>query len=143
MGMIVGYAPGVYDLFHIGHLNVLRNARERCDRLIAGIVTDDKAQVVKGRSPVVPLAERVEIVRAIRYVDAAVVEDVPTKLDMWQRIPFDVIFKGDDWRGTPKGDALERDFAPVGVKVIYLPYTVQTSSTMLKRSLDFLLGEVS
>jgi glycerol-3-phosphate cytidylyltransferase len=136
--MIVGYAPGVYDLFHVGHLNVLRNARARCDRLVAGVVSDERALAAKGKAPVVPLAERLEIVRSVRFVDAAVVEDVASKLEMWQRVPFDAIFKGDDWRGTPKGDQLERDFAVVGVRVVYLPYTVQTSSTLLKRSLELL-----
>lgn len=140
MSFVVGYAPGVYDLFHVGHLNVLRNARERCDRLVAGVVSDEKTLHSKGRTPVVPLNERLEIVKSIRFVDAAVIESVPTKLDMWQRVPFDVIFKGDDWHNTEKGDALERDFSAVGVEVVYLPYTVQTSSTMLKRSLEYLAG---
>jgi glycerol-3-phosphate cytidylyltransferase len=79
------------------------------------------------------VTERLEIVRAIRYVDDAVIEDVDEKLDMWRRLKFDVIVKGDDWRGTPKGDKLERDFASVGVEVVYLPYTVHTSSTMLRQ----------
>ncbi|HEX2904963.1 MAG TPA: adenylyltransferase/cytidyltransferase family protein [Jatrophihabitans sp.] len=131
----VGYAPGVYDLFHIGHLNILRNSRLACDYLIAGVVSDEMSFAAKGKSPVVPLAERLEIVRSIRYVDEAVEEDVPSKLEMWERLRFDVIIKGDDWRGTPKGDKLEREFAPLGVTVFYLPYTVHTSSTMLKEAL--------
>lgn len=131
----VGYVPGVFDMFHIGHLNILRNAHLYCDRLIAGVVSDERASVVKGKTPVVPLVERLEIVRSIRHVDEAVVEDVPSKLDMWDRLRFDVIIKGDDWRGTSKGDRLERDFAPFGVRVIYLPYTAHTSSTLLRRAL--------
>lgn len=133
---VVGYAPGVYDLFHIGHLSALRHAREACDRLIVGVVTDENAAAAKGRLPVVPLPERLEIVQALSIVDEAVVEDVPTKLLMWERLRFDVIIKGDDWKGTPKGDALERDMAGVGVSVVYFPYTRQTSSTMLRRALD-------
>jgi glycerol-3-phosphate cytidylyltransferase len=133
--MRVGYVPGVFDMFHVGHLNVLRNARLACDRLIAGVVSDERSVAAKGKAPIVPLAERIEIVRGIRYVDEAVVEDVPEKLEMWRRLQFDVIIKGDDWRGTPKGDKLERDFASVGVEVVYLPYTVHTSSTMLRRAL--------
>lgn len=133
--MRVGYVPGVFDMFHVGHLNVLRNARLACDRLIAGVVSDERSLAAKGKSPIVPLAERLEIVRGIRYVDDAVVEDVPEKLEMWRRLQFDVIIKGDDWRGTAKGDKLERDFASVGVEVVYLPYTVHTSSTMLRRAL--------
>ena len=132
----VGYAPGVYDLFHIGHLNLLRNARTACDRLIAGVVTDDLARRAKGNVPVVPLEERLEIVSCIRFVDEAVVEDVAHKLEMWKRLRFDVIIKGDDWRGTDRGDKLESDFAEVGVQVAYVPYTAQTSSTMLRRVLQ-------
>lgn len=132
----VGYAPGVYDLFHIGHLNILARAREHCDYLIAGVVSDEMAQLAKGRLPVVPLEERLEIVRHVTYVDEAVAETVPDKTDTWRQIGgFDRIFKGDDWRGTPKGDRLERDFAELGVEVVYFPYTVQTSSTMLREFL--------
>jgi glycerol-3-phosphate cytidylyltransferase len=129
----LGYVPGVFDMFHVGHLNILRNARLACDRLVAGVVSDDRAAAVKGKTPVVPVTERLEIVRSIKYVDDAVVEDVEEKLEMWRRLRFDVIIKGDDWRGTAKGDKLERDFASVGVEVVYLPYTVHTSSTMLRQ----------
>jgi glycerol-3-phosphate cytidylyltransferase len=134
-GRRVGYAPGVYDLFHVGHLNVLRNARQFCDYLIAGVVTAELAEGAKGASPVVPLDERLDIVGSIRYVDRAVVEDVPHKLEMWERLRFDVIIKGDDWKGTPRGNRLEADFAPLGVTVAYVPYTVRTSSTMLRQAL--------
>jgi len=89
----------------------------------------------KGRRPVIPLAERLEIVRHVRFVDEAVEEDVPSKIQMWERLHFDVIVKGDDWRGTEKGRSLERDFAPLGVEVCYLPYTVHTSSTLLRQAL--------
>jgi glycerol-3-phosphate cytidylyltransferase len=136
----IGYAPGVYDLFHVGHLNILRNSRLACDYLIAGVGSDDRTWRAKGRGPVIPLAERLEIVASIRYVDEAVVEDLPTKLQMWERLRFDVIIKGDDWRGTDKGDRLERDFAPVGVEVFYLPYTVHTSSTILRQALNTEIG---
>ena len=131
----VGYVPGVFDMFHVGHLNILRNARLACDFLIAGVVSDERSRNVKGKAPVVPLAERLEIVRSIRYVDETVVEDVPEKLEMWRQLHFDVIIKGDDWRGTAKGDKLESDFAAVGVEVVYLPYTLQTSSTLLRQAL--------
>ncbi|GAU69256.1 glycerol-3-phosphate cytidylyltransferase [Streptomyces sp. NBRC 110611] len=132
----VGYAPGVYDLFHVGHLNILRHARSRCDYLVAGVVSDEMARRAKGRTPVVPLTERLEIIRSIRFVDAAFVETVPDKLDTWRQVRFDVLFKGDDWRGTAKGDKLERDFATVGVEVRYFPYTVHTSSSLLRKALD-------
>jgi glycerol-3-phosphate cytidylyltransferase len=129
----VGYAPGVFDLFHIGHLNLLRNAAGACDHLIAGVVTDDQAMRAKGIRPVVPLEERLAIVESIRFVDEAVPEDTTHKMDMWKRLQFDVIIKGDDWKDTDRGDKLESDFAAVGVEVVYVPYTVQTSSTMLRR----------
>ncbi|MGH3310006.1 MAG: adenylyltransferase/cytidyltransferase family protein [Streptomyces sp.] len=134
----VGYAPGAYDLFHVGHLNLLRHARSRCDYLVAGVVSDEMAELAKGRAPVVPLVERLEIVRSIRHVDAAFVETVPDKLVTWQQVRFDVLFKGDDWRGTPKGDRLEAAFSTVGVEIVYFPYTMHTSSTQLRRALDAL-----
>ncbi|TQL01427.1 adenylyltransferase/cytidyltransferase family protein [Cellulomonas sp. SLBN-39] len=140
MARIVGYAPGAYDLFHVGHLNILRHAKRRCDYLIAGVVADEVLETTKGRRPMVPLAERMEIVRHISYVDEVVAETQPDKVETWREVGFDVIFKGDDWRGTPKGDRLERDFAAVGVEVIYFPYTMHTSSTALRRALAALDG---
>lgn len=135
----IGYVPGVFDLFHIGHLNVLRNAATLCDRLIAGVVSDENARLAKGVAPVIPVAERLEIVSAIRWVDEAVIEDTPTKLDMWEKLRFDVIIKGDDWKGSPKGDALEAEFAAVGVDVAYLPYTDRTSSSRLREVLQAII----
>ena len=140
MTRIVGYAPGAYDLFHVGHLNILRHAKRRCDYLIAGVVADDVLELTKGRRPIIPLAERMEILRHISYVDEVVAEVQPDKVETWRSVGFDVIFKGDDWRGTPKGDRLERDFAAVGVEVIYFPYTVHTSSTALRRALAAIDG---
>jgi glycerol-3-phosphate cytidylyltransferase len=137
----VAYAPGVYDLFHIGHLNLLRNSSAACDRLIAGVVSDDLAERNKGLRPVVPVDERLAIVEAIRYVDAAVIEDVPHKLEVWEALRFDAIIKGDDWKGTDRGDKLESDFASVGVEVIYVPYTTRTSSTLLRQILQRELDE--
>jgi glycerol-3-phosphate cytidylyltransferase len=138
---VVGYAPGAYDLFHIGHLNILKHAAENCDVLIAGVVSDEMLLQTKGRLPVVPLAERMEIVRNLRFVDDVHAEVVPDKIDTWRDVRFDVIFKGDDWRGTPKGDKLERDFAAVGVQVQYFPYTMHTSSTVLRKALAAMTAE--
>jgi glycerol-3-phosphate cytidylyltransferase len=138
---LIGYAPGVYDMFHVGHLNILRHAKSRCDYLIAGVVSDEMCELAKGRPPVIPEAERLEIVRHISFVDEAVTEIVPDKLQTWQSVRFDVIFKGDDWRGTAKGRQLEQDFAAVGVEVVYFPYTMHTSSTMLRRVLSGLIAE--
>jgi glycerol-3-phosphate cytidylyltransferase len=138
LGTIVGYAPGVYDLFHVGHLNILRHAKARCDRLIAGVVSDDMCRLAKGVDPFIPAAERLEIVRHVDFVDEVYEEVWPDKLDTWQVLRFDRIFKGDDWRGTPRGDKLEADFATVGVEVVYFPYTAHTSSTRLRLALQAL-----
>jgi glycerol-3-phosphate cytidylyltransferase len=131
----IGYAPGAYDLFHVGHLNILRHAKSQCDHLVAGVVSDEMCELTKGRRPVIPLAERLEIVSHISYVDQAIAEVVPDKLEIWKTVGFNVLFKGDDWRGTSKGEKLERDFATVGVEIVYFPYTMHTSSSMLRRVL--------
>ena len=132
----IGYAGGAYDLFHIGHLNILKHARSQCDHLIAGVVTDEILEITKGKAPIIPLAERMEIVRNISFVDEAVEENVLDKLDAWRATPFDVYFKGDDWKGTERARRLEIEFAKVGVDVAYFPYTVETSSTLLSRALE-------
>ena len=134
----IGYAAGGFDLFHVGHLNILKHAKSQCDYLIAGVVSDEMLELTKGVTPVVPLFERLEIVRHISFVDEAVAEVVEDKMETWRQLRFDVFFKGDDWRGTPRGTRLEREFAAVGVDVVYFPYTVNTSSTMLRRALDAL-----
>ena len=138
----IGYAAGAYDLFHVGHLNILKRAKEQCDYLIAGVVSDEMLELTKKLRPTVPLDERLEIVRSIRYVDEAVAETVPDKLETWRGLHFTTFFKGDDWRGTEKGLRLEREFAAVGVEVVYFPYTVNTSSTGLRRALA-LIEEMS
>ncbi|WP_235492652.1 MULTISPECIES: adenylyltransferase/cytidyltransferase family protein [unclassified Leifsonia] len=134
----IGYAAGAFDLFHVGHLNLLRHAKSHCDVLIAGVVSDEMLLRTKGAPPIVPLAERLEIVSHISFVDEARAEVLPDKLDTWREVGFDVFFKGDDWRGTEKGLRLERRFAEVGVDIVYFPYTVHTSSTMLRRALEAL-----
>lgn len=134
-GAVRGYVPGAWDMFHIGHLNILLRARSRCDHLIAGVVTDEELLRVKGRLPIVPLEERLEVVAALEFVDEVVVDHSSNKLDVWQRVGFDVLFKGDDWRGTAKGDRLEQQMASVGVRVCYFPYTAHTSSTKLRAML--------
>jgi glycerol-3-phosphate cytidylyltransferase len=132
---VVGYVPGAWDMFHVGHLNILLRARERCDRLVVGVVTDQALTVAKGRLPIVPLAERVELVAQLDLVDEVVTDFSSNKLLVWERLHFDVLFKGDDWRGTAKGDRLEADMASVGVEVCYFPYTMHTSSSQLRAML--------
>lgn len=138
--MRIGYAAGAFDLFHVGHLNLLRHAKQHCDLLIAGVVSDAMLREVKGIDPVIPTAERAEIVSQIRFVDDVHIETSPSKLDAWQDVGFTHFFKGDDWRGTEKGRRLEEQFATVGVEVVYFPYTMHTSSTALRRALDALTG---
>ena len=134
--MRIGYAAGGFDLFHVGHLNLLRRARQQCDVLIAGVVSDEMLREVKGIEPVIPTAERAEIVAGLRCVDRVHVETTPSKIDAWRAVGFTHFFKGDDWRGTPKGILLEQQFAEVGVRIEYLPYTMHTSSTSLRRALS-------
>lgn len=139
--MIIGYAAGAYDLFHYGHLEILRKAKENCDYLIAGVVHDDVLEQTKGRRPVIPIEERAAIVSHIDYVDEVYVETTPDKIETWHQKPFNVFFKGDDWKGTPQGIALEKRFAEVGVSVHYFPYTEHTSSTKLRKVVDLLEAE--
>lgn len=127
-----GYVPGAWDMFHIGHLNIISRARGLCDHLIVGVVTDDVLVQAKGRRPMVPLDERLAMVESIDLVDEVVIDYGGNKADVWHRIPFDVLFKGDDWKGTAKGERLERNMAEIGVRVQYFPYTMHTSSTALR-----------
>jgi glycerol-3-phosphate cytidylyltransferase len=128
----VGYASGVFDMFHIGHLNILRSARERCRTLVVGVGSDEYIEALKGRSPVVPLVERMEIISALGIVDEVIVDHSEDKTLAWRERNFDVIFKGDDWKGTTKGARLEQQMSSVGVAVVYFPYTLHTSSTLLR-----------
>lgn len=132
---VLGYTAGTFDMFHIGHLNVLFRARSGCDRLVVGISTDDLVEEQKGKRPIIPFDERVEIVRSMRYVDEVVVQHTTDKRVAWQAIKFDRLFVGDDHLGEPMWDLLEREFPALGVEVVYLPYTVQTSSSMLRERL--------
>ena len=133
---VVGYVPGVFDMFHVGHLNILRRARERCDWLVAGVVTDEACAAMKGHLPVVPFQERMQIVSAIGFVDDVVGDESADKREVRSKCRFDVIFKGTDWEDTEKGRRLEEQMAEVGVRVDYLPYTEQTSSSMLREALE-------
>jgi glycerol-3-phosphate cytidylyltransferase len=136
MTLRIGYAAGAFDLFQVGHLNILRHAKAHCDVLIAGVVSDEMLRQVKGVEPFIPTAERVEIVRNVRFVDHVHVENEPSKLAAWREVGFTHFFKGDDWRGTEKGLRLERELAEVGVEVVYFPYTAHTSSSQLRRALE-------
>lgn len=136
--MMIGYTTGVYDLFHIGHLNLLKNAKGLCDKLIVGVARDEIV-TYKSRKVIIPFEERLEIVRSIKYVDVAIAQesiDVEYKFEMWKKLHFDIIFAGDDWFGVERWRNLEEKFKSVGVKVIYFPYTKGTSSTLINKTLD-------
>ena len=132
--MIIGYTTGVFDLFHIGHLNLLRKAKSQCDYLIVGVTTDELV-MYKNKRAVIPFEERRQIVEAIKYVDKAVAQENMNKMEAWQTYHFNKMFVGDDWKGTPKWDAFERQFAEVGVEIVYFPYTKGTSSTLINETL--------
>ncbi len=132
--LIIGYTSGVYDLFHIGHLNLLKNAKGLCDKLIVG-VTSDELVSYKNKKAVIPHNERMEIVRNIKHVDAVVPQNDMDKFKMWERLKFDVMFVGDDWFDTEKWTELDKRFKEVGVKIIYFPYTKGVSSTLINEAL--------
>ena len=132
---IMGYTSGVYDLFHVGHLNLLKNAKGLCDQLIVG-VTSDELVSYKNKKAVIPHNERMEIVRNIKFVDAVVPQNDMDKFKMWERLKFDVMFVGDDWFETPKWKELDEKFKTVGVKIVYFPYTKGISSTLINKTLN-------
>ena len=133
--MVIGYTTGVFDLFHIGHLNLLKNAKGMCDKLIVG-VTSDELVSYKNKKAVIPFEERLEIVRNVVHVDAVIRQDSMDKMEMWSKTKFDIMFVGDDWHNTPKWDALEKEFSDVGVKIVFFPYTQGTSSTLINAILN-------
>jgi len=128
----IGYTTGVFDLFHIGHLNILKRARLECDYLIVGITTDELAMSVKGEKPFIPFEERVEIVESIKFVDEVVPQTTYNKMKAWNNLKFDRMFVGDDWKNTKEWIQIEKDFSKYNVEIIYFSYTTHTSSTILR-----------
>lgn len=133
---IVGYTTGVFDMFHIGHLNILKRAKEQCDYLIVGVSTDELCKSYKKKEPIIPYEERKAIIEAIKYVDEVIPQTDRNKFAAWQRIGFDIMFVGDDWKNSPLFTELEKKFKDVGVKIVFFPYTKTTSSTILREKLD-------
>lgn len=129
-----GYASGVFDMFHIGHLQLLNGAAQRCDYLTVGVASDQLAEELKGHPPVMPLLERMEIVQSMRMVDNVVVQESLDKVEAWRDLRFHKVFAGDNWRGHPRWVRTEADLLPLQVEVVYLPYTVTTTSTALERA---------
>jgi glycerol-3-phosphate cytidylyltransferase len=128
----VGYTTGVYDMFHIGHLNILKRAKEQCDYLIVGVSTDELVQAAKNKSPIIPYEERAAIVEAITYVDKVVPQEDKNKFEAWEQYHFNAMFVGDDWKGNSLFQDAEDKLKKVGVDVVYFPYTKHISSTLLK-----------
>ncbi|MDR2255416.1 MAG: adenylyltransferase/cytidyltransferase family protein [Arthrobacter sp.] len=131
----IGYAAGAFDLFHVGHLNLLRRSAERCDHLVAGVVSDAVLWQTKGILPVIGEDERAAIVGALACVDAVYIERDADRLVTWDDVRFSLFFKGDDWLGTPRAEALQAQLATRGARIEYLPYTLETSSSRLRAAL--------
>lgn len=131
---VIGYTTGVFDLFHVGHLSILKNAKALCDTLVVGCSSDELVKKHKNKTPVIPYIERSEILQAIPYVDVVVMQEEDTYLDKykaWENYKFDVMFVGSDWQGTEKWNKIEEKFKKIEVKIVYFPYTKTTSSTKI------------
>ncbi len=131
----VGYTTGVFDMFHVGHLNILKRAKEHCDYLIVGVSTDELVMSYKKKMPIIPFEERAAIVQSIEFVDLVVAQENRDKIAAQRQLQFDVMFVGDDWKGKPLFMEVEKEFKKIGVDVVYFPYTKETSSTILREKL--------
>ena len=136
MKKVIGYTTGVYDMFHIGHLNVIKRAKENCDYLIVGVSTNELVEKEKNKTPVIPFKDRVAIVEAIKYVDMVVPQANKNKMEAWEKYHFDKMFVGSDWQGSPQWNAYEEEFKPLGVEIVYLSHTDGISSTILRVDAD-------
>ncbi len=139
--MVIGYTTGVYDMFHIGHLNVISRAKEQCDYLIVGVSTDSLVQREKNKTPVIPYEERAAIVAALKCVDQVVPQEDKNKFGAWEKLHFHKMFVGSDWQGTEAWKKYEEQFKPLGVEIVYLPHTDGISSTKLTGVIKNLLDE--
>lgn len=131
---IIGYTTGVYDLFHVGHLNLLRNAKGMCDKLVVGVTVDELVKY-KGKEAFIPFEDRIEIIRSIKYVDAAIPQYDMDKLTTCKKLGASILFVGDDWYDTEKWNKYEEEFAKEGIKIVYFPYTKGISSTKINKAL--------
>ena len=132
----VGYTTGVFDMFHIGHLNILKRAKEQCDYLIVGVSTDETVENYKHKTPIIKFEERIAIVEAIRYVDRVVPQTSMNKIEAYRELKFDALFHGSDWQGSEMYNKLTQEFVEIGVDVVFLPHTDGISSTLLKEKLN-------
>ena len=132
----IGYTSGVFDLFHIGHLNILKRSKELCDYLIVGVNTDELVETYKKKRTVISFEERIAIVESIKYVDQVIAQKNLDKMEVWNNHKFDAVFIGSDWKGSQRWKDTEEILKTVGADVVYLPYTINTSSSILKETLD-------
>ncbi len=134
--IIIGYTAGVFDLFHVGHVRVLKKAKSLCDKLIVGVSTDDLVKKYKKKYPIISQKERIEVVKSNKFVDYVVSQNSLNKYLNWKKLKYDIMFVGDDWYATKKWKDLDKEFKKLGVKIVYLPYTKGTSSTKINKILD-------
>ena len=139
----IGYTTGVFDMFHIGHLNIIKNSFEKCDYLIVGVTTNELCLEKKGFKPIIPYEERIQIIKSIKYVSKVVPQISMDKFKAWEKYKFNTIFVGDDWQGTEKWNHIDKNFKKVDVNIEYLPYTMHTSSTKLREALKALTEGLS
>ena len=132
----IGYTTGVFDMFHIGHLNILKHAKELCDYLIVGVSTDEVVEAYKHKKPVIPFEERIAIVEAIKYVDKVVPQLSMDKMAAWKELHFDALFHGTDWKNSDMYNSIETELKKVGCDVVFLPHTDGVSSTMLVKKIQ-------
>ena len=138
--MLIGYTAGVFDLFHIGHLNLLKNAKGMCDKLIVGVTSDELANY-RGKHPVIPFSDRIEIVRSINCVDAVVAQTDMNKLEMCRKLQANIMIVGDDWYRSPRWEEYEKEFKEAGIQIMYFPYTKGVSTTQISKALRHLHDE--
>ena len=137
----IGYTTGVFDMFHIGHLNILKRSKEQCDYLIVGVSTDEVVKSYKNKTPIIPFEERIAIVSELKCVDLAVPQTSMNKMEAWEKYHFDALFHGSDWKGSSMYNKLIEEFSAVGVDVVFLPHTENVSSTLLSEVLHKLYCE--
>lgn len=137
----IGYTTGVFDMFHIGHLNILKRAKEQCEYLIVGVSTDELVKTYKNKTPIIPYEERKLIVEAIKYVDQVVPQTSMDKIEAWNNLRYNAIFHGDDWKGSNLYNDIEVKLKDVGCDMVFLPHTDGTSSTILTQTLQKLLRD--
>ena len=134
--IIIGYTTGVFDLFHVGHVRILKKSKSLCDKLIVGVSTDNLVKKYKNKYPVISQKERMEVVKSNKYVNYVVSQNTLDKFISWKRLKYDIMFVGDDWYDTKKWQELDKKFKKVGVRIVYLPYTKGTSSTKINNILN-------